>query len=141
MKKNIFLHIRYLKTILILFLLCSQTNSYCQNSNINAYAVFDDSVRAIGQLSGNIYLTNLDTTLISQFEIKVAGSETDTVYLVSQIIDFDMVTPPTGFTYERTGDKLRIGVSGAQPSWTYYNEVRIKDLQGQWSQPFRFLAN
>jgi hypothetical protein len=62
--------------------------------------------------------------------------------LLFQVIDFDnSATLPASFSYERNGKDLRIGVVGNQASWTYFCEVRLKDLQGNWGQPTRFLVN
>jgi len=106
-----------------------------------AYAVFSDSLRALNQLAGNIYLSEIDTNNISQFQLQIGISDGDSS-LINEVIDFDNpASLPFGFSYERNGDRLRVGIAGNQPAWTYFCAVKIKDSGGSWSQPVLFITN
>lgn len=141
MKTNLTLPSFYIYLFIAIIFIPMFLMSGARAQTINAYAVFSDSARDASQLAGTFFLNKLDTTDTAQLELMVGIAENDSS-LLSAVVDFDNVsTLPQGFTYERTDDDVRIGVIGNTPAWTYYCRVRIKDNQGNWSQPFIFLAN
>lgn len=129
------------RIFLALFFLLQSVNSYSQSNTINAYAVFSDSARNANMLLGTVYVQQLDTANTAQLEVRVGVTENDSS-LVNVLVDFDNPgTLPSGFAYHRILDDVRIDVTGTLPTWTYFCRLRVKDLQGNWSQPFLFLAN
>ena len=95
--------------ILILFLIPSTAVS----QTIQAWAVFSDSARALSLLEGTFHLVQVDTLNTAEIELAVGIHENDTS-LLSSIIEFDNPSSlPAGFSWQRSFDHIRIGVSGS----------------------------
>ena len=122
----------------ILFLSCH--SCYSQTTALTAYGIFIDSARAIDQMAGEIMISGIDSTTTTAIEIKIGNMEDDYSSL-NQVIDFDPSgTLPSGFSYSRIKDQIVIGVSSAQPAWTYFCEIRVQN-NSTWSNPIKFLCN
>jgi hypothetical protein len=99
-----------------------------------------DSV-IVNNLSDCNFIVELTDTNIQSFEIGL-GSERNTTNVLLLEIDFDNAgNLPSGITYARSGPLITLSIGQRPRLDYYYGQVRVKNAQGQWGEPYRFLQN
>lgn len=127
------------------FLLCCIFATYSNLINaqsnivIDAYAKVDASTGS--NLRATFFIEVLDTNDISQLEIKL-GTIDGQSNLVSHTFDYDVTGGlPVGFSYSRTGNKVILETNDFSDMSTYFGTVRIKNINGLWSDEYKFITN
>jgi len=132
MKKNSLLFKLFIVTGCLLFV--SKANLQAQTIS-DAYASIADST---GQ--NNIFTILLsDSSGIDQIETKLGTMEGESD-LHLHVFDFDS-QPGSPYTYNRTGNTLKLGIGTVSPNGIYYGECRLKYTNGSWSSSFQFINN
>ncbi len=99
-----------------------------------------DSV-IVNNLSDCSFIVELTDTTIQSFEVGL-GSERNTTNVLLLEIDFDNATNlPSGITYARSGPLITLSIGQRPRLDYYYGQVRVKNANGQWGEPYRFLQN
>src|SRR6185436_6119600 len=131
MKKN-----QFLKKLFVATVACFAFGMNANAQTINdAYASIADS---IGE--NNVFTVVLSDSLgISQIETKLGTAEGNADLLV-HVFDFD-TQPSSPYSYNRSGNTLKLGIGTITQNGVYYGECRLKYPNGTWSNSFQFINN
>jgi len=94
-----------------------------------------------GQSHGYFKVILPSITMISSIKVRL-GTIESTYDLVDYEFAFDVTSGlPTGFTYSRTNEECILGVGIFNEPPTCFGEVLLKDSNGNWSDPVKFISN
>lgn len=107
----------------------------------DAYLTLNDAA-APGSLYAGTYVVFLsDTNNISQIEISL-GTASGLTDVMAQTYNYDVSSGlPSGYTYNREGNKLTLGIGNYTEVNTWFGSVRIKNASGTWSSSLNFITN
>ena len=128
-----------LKLFLTLLIYCS---SECVNAQVptDAYATTSATITN-GRTACTYFVELPDTVSISEIEINL-GTREGVNDLVTHVFAFDVYSGlPSGFSYSRDKNKLRLEVGNVNESPIYFGEVKLKSNTGNWDAPFKFTTN
>ncbi len=116
-------------------------NVQAQSGITEAYLVTNEITGQPGNYSATYSIVLEDSSGVSQLEIKLGSSEAGN-NLASGVFNFDATTGLcSGCSYSRSGNRLTITLGSFTERSTYFSSVRLKDLSGNWSNPFPFISN
>jgi len=113
---------------------------YCCSFNAIAQAPLDAAVTFSGN-EGTFKVVLPDTNDVSEIEMLV-GSDDNESELFSLTCAYDPSSGlPTGVTYSRTGNEIKIGMGTVTLLSAYVAKVRLKIGSNSWSDWYEFIGN
>src|ERR1041384_5990374 len=122
-------------------LLIAACFAFISIQNVKAQTI-SDAFASLADTTGqsNAFTVLLsDSTGIAQIETKL-GSNSGNDDLLFHVFDFD-TQPSNPYSYQRTGNQLKLGIGNISKTDLYFGEVRIKYSNGTWSSPYSFISN
>jgi hypothetical protein len=123
----------FVKVILITFLL------FVFSSNVNAQVPIDASL-TMAPINSIFYVEVPDTNSLNEIEVEL-GSKNEMNDIFGYVFIYDQVVAlPFGYSYQRSGSNIEIGLGSLQYPLTVFARIRLKTLS-QWGDWFSFVAN
>ena len=127
------------RTVLLLLILAMIFSVEVRSQDATAALQFDSVI--VNYLSDCSFIVELTDTTIQSIEIGL-GSERNTTNVLLLEMDLDNAgNLPAGITYARSGPLITLSIGQRPRLDYYYGQVRVKNAQGQWGEPYRFLQN
>ena len=127
------------RSVLLLLILAMIFSVEVRSQDATAALQFDSVI--VNNLSDCSFIVELTDTTIQSIEIGL-GSERNTTNVLLLEMDLDNAgNLPSGITYARSGPLITLSIGQRPRLDYYYGQVRVKNAQGQWGEPYRFLQN
>ena len=92
-------------------------------------------------LNGTFVIILSDTTGITNLEVKI-GTDLNQSDILSATFAYDVHAGlAAGYSYERDGYKVILGIGTYTDKSTYFCQARLQRSNGTWTDPLRFVAN